>query len=149
MDQNNLNTPEITPAPEAREPLPTFAPVQPVPAYVAPAQPQENPYVRAELDACAQESFGKALASAILMEFPIGSIIAIFLGSGALKKFQHAQEIAQQNGVYVGGKNVAARVLAMVGKFGGIAMTAFWGFYFSYMFLIICLSVLPEIFEML
>ena len=77
-----------------------------------------------------QDTFGKALASAICASFPVASIVAIFLGNSALDNWKHATALAKQYGFTLTGKNIPVRVLGLVGKIAGIVMPAFWGIYF-------------------
>ena len=98
--------------------------VSPIPVYppVMPADP--------EVDACVDSAFGKALASAIMCEFPIASIIAIVMGSTSLNLVEQAKFMAAQRGVKPSGKIVAATILGKIGKIAGIVMTVFWAIYF-------------------
>lgn len=151
MEQNNFNSQGST-ATETREPLPTFgtqaqnsftqqnattADREPLPTLDFSAQPpvfaktseprsESNP----EVDACAGSAFGKSLAAAIMAWFPICSIIAIILGSGGLKMVKRANELAAHYGVSAGGKNIAAKILGMIGKIAGIVMTVIYSIYF-------------------
>lgn len=100
--------------------------------YTAPVV--EEPVVnvsptKAALDAMVNEAFSKGLTAAICAWFPVASIIAIAKGSKGLKKLAEAKNLAEQSGVSLSGKNIAARVLGMVGKIGGIVMTAFYPLY--------------------
>ena len=74
-------------------------------------------------------AFTKALLSTIFCAWPITSIIAIVLGCQALNQVNRIKELAEPYGIFAGGKYIAARVLALVGKFTGIAMTVIWGLY--------------------
>lgn len=116
-------------------------------AYTQTTEP--SPKVIPEIEECVNAAFGKALASAILGFFvglPIGTIVGIFLGNSALKKVKEANEMAAYYGVSAGGKAIAAKVLGMVGKISGIAMTVFWAGYFVficvYIFFIIGISMM-------
>ncbi len=82
-----------------------------------------------DLDGIIDKSFGKGLAATICAWFPIASIVAIILGSKSMKIWKEAKNLSQQYGVKLSGKNIAARVLGMVGTFGGIGMTCFWLLY--------------------
>ena len=86
--------------------------------------------------------FGKALASTIMSEFPIASIIAIFFGNNALKEIMELMDICRTMGIRLPGKLVAARILGIVGKISGIVCTciyaglaAFYSLYFGLLFL--------------
>ncbi|MBE5939891.1 MAG: hypothetical protein E7266_05780 [Lachnospiraceae bacterium] len=72
-------------------------------------------------------AFSKALAAAIMSNFPIASIIAIFTGIKSLKIIEEADAYAAENGLKAGGKRIAAKILGMVGKIQGIVMTAIYG----------------------
>ena len=104
-------------------------------AQAAPAAPAAeevfatvNP-TKTELDAMVDEAFGKGLAATICAWFPVASIVAIAQGSKGLKKLAEAKNLAQQYGTSLSGKNIAARILGMVGKIGGIVMTVFYPLY--------------------
>ena len=86
------------------------------------------------VDAYVESAFSKTLASAIM-----ASIIAIIFGNTGLQLSEQARAMAAQRGVKISGKNIAAKVLGMVGKIGGIVMTSFWGIY-----LLILLIILME-----
>lgn len=143
MDQNNFNNVGVT---ENREPLPTFG-TQPQNGYAQPnadgreplptmnfaAQPTYTapaPQAVSEIESCANSAFGKALASVIIASLPIGSLIAIFLSSGALRLVKRANELAAYCGVSAGGKAVAAKIMGIIGKISSIVMTVFYVLYF-------------------
>ena len=94
---------------------------------------QEDINVNAEVD----KNFGKALAATIMAEFPITSIIAIFMGHKAWKNAWSIDESAKARGARVPGKNIASKVLSAYGKGAGILctvlysfLTVIYGFYF-------------------
>lgn len=93
------------------------------PAYVPVTQNQLS--VKDYADA----AFSKALAAAIMCEFPIASIIAIIFGSKGLHFAEAAKRLAAEQGIEPGGKVTAAVILGKIGKIAGIVMTAFWGVY--------------------
>lgn len=147
MEQNNYNPQS---APQQRDPLPTFPPQpqynpdpnggygeQP-PVYGQAPQPS---YEIPEVTDCVNSAFGKGLAAVIMAGFPIVSILAIIFGSMALKLVNKANNIAAYYRVSAGGKNIAAKVLAKIGKIVGIVMTCFYGLYFLLLFLIIATAV--------
>ncbi len=105
--------------------------VHPAPVY--PPVTVTDPAV----EACVDSAFGKSLASAIMCGFPVASIIAIFFGSAGLNLVEQAKMLAAQRGVRPSGKCVAATVLGKIGKIAGIVMTAFWGFYFFMILMIL------------
>lgn len=95
------------------------------------AQP-EDPRTAAKnyIDGVANSVFGKALAAAIMMEFPITSVIAIFMGASVNSTLNELNSVAQNYGVKGNGKYIAARVLSKIGLFAGIGMSVFWALYF-------------------
>lgn len=97
--------------------------------------------IESHLRSLGDSAFGKALAATIMAWFPITSIIAIFMGSKALKIVGAAYTLAEQNRVRVTGKCKAARVLGMIGKIGGIVMTVFWILYGIYLIIYFIISV--------
>lgn len=146
MDQNNQfvnpNEQPVAPVePVYAEPVqPVYvqpvAPVQPVqpvytqPVYTQPPVQPVGPTVEQVVHDLADKAFGKALAAAIMSSFPITSIIAIVMGSGALKLVNQARDIATPYGVKGGAKYFVARGLGLYGKFTGILMTVVWALYF-------------------
>ncbi len=96
------------------------------------AQPVRDPMI----DSYAETAFNKGLAAAIMSEFPVASIIAIFMGAKGEAAAKDAEELAKSCGVSAGGKCIAGKVLSKVGKIVGIVMTAFWGVYFSIFFIV-------------
>lgn len=110
------------------------------PQYQQPVYQQPNilpPDIQQRIDGV----FGKALASTIMSEFPIASIIAIFFGNNALKEIMELMDICRTMGMRLPGKLVAARILGIVGKISGIVCTCiyaglavFYAFYFILIF---------------
>ena len=105
-------------------------------------QPQQSNLLPAEIQQSINAAFSKALAATIMAEFPIASIIAIFFGNNALKEVNSLIDICRSMGIRLPGKLVAARILALVGKIGGIVCTciyaglaAFYSLYFGIFFL--------------
>lgn len=97
----------------------------------------------------ADQAFSTALASAIMAGFPVASIIAIFKGVKGLKLANAARDLAEENGMFAGGKNIAARVLAINGIASGAYATliyaifaAFYVVWIAAAFLVIVLGVL-------
>lgn len=107
---------------------------QPPVENTVPVAPVVVPSVDQMVAEMSNSAFNKALASAIMSNFPIASIIAIVQGNQALNQVKRIKELAEPYGIFAGGKYIAARVLALIGKFSGIAMTIFWALY---LFLII------------
>ena len=121
--------------PGERAPLPTIEYPAATPAY----QQAPNQYTKAALDAqlasYADAAFPKCLASVIMAEFPVASIIAIIMGAKGLGIVDQAYQLAIRNGVSAGGKNIASKVLGKIGKILGIVMTIFWAFFFFIYFI--------------
>ena len=154
MDQNNQfvnpNEQPVAPVepvyaepvqPEYVQPAAPVQPVQPVytqPVYTQPPVQPVGPTVEQVVHDLADKAFGKALAAAIMSSFPITSIIAIVMGSGALKLVNQARDIATPYGVKGGAKYFVARGLGLYGKFTGILMTVVWALYFLIIVGIIC-----------
>ncbi len=105
------------------------------------AEAAENREQKMFADGMIEETFGKALASAICASFPVASIVAIVLGNNALKKWKEATALSQQYRFKLTGKSIPTRVLGLVGKIAGIAMTVFWGAYLSFLLAIILISI--------
>ena len=105
------------------------------------AQPVRDPMI----DSYAETAFNKGLAAAIMSEFPVASIIAIFMGAKGEKAAKDAEELAKSCGVSAGGKCIAGKVLSKVGKIVGIVMTAFWGIYFSFAFFAIAVAIFSSL----
>ncbi len=119
-DNNNVSYQvEATPVPPAT----TYAPVPPVAPVSDPA-----------LDAMVDDAFGKSLAAAIMAEFPVASIIAISFGINSLDMLEQARVLAAQRGAKLSGKAIATKILGMIGKIAGIAMTVFWAIYLTVIF---------------
>jgi hypothetical protein len=75
------------------------------------------------------EAFSKGLAAAIMCGFPVASIIAIVFGSRSLDLVEKLRRHAAANGFKPSGRNIAAKVLGMVGKIVGIVATVIYGIY--------------------
>lgn len=112
MDQNN----------QYQSPSEQYAPVNV-------QEPTVVPSVDQMVEELSNKAFKKGLLSAIFSLWPILSIVAIVLGCQSLKLVKKAKELAEPYGIFAGGKYIAARVLALVGKFTGILMTVVWGIY--------------------
>ena len=82
-----------------------------------------------EIEELTGKAFGKGLAAAIMAWFPVASIIAIFFGSKAVRLVAETREKAAWRGRHAPGKLIPAKTLGMVGKIGGIVMTALWAVY--------------------
>ena len=97
---------------------------------------------REEANALIEDNFGRALGTAIYATFPVASIIGIINGCRALKAWEKTKEMEKQYGFVLTGKHIPTRILALVGKIAGIAMTAFWGFYLILIVLMIVFSTM-------
>ena len=86
-------------------------------------------FVHPEVQAKEDSAFGKGLASLILAELPIGSIIAIGLGSKAQALAAESKQMAAFYGVDTHGKGQAGRILGKIGKILGIVMTCIYPIY--------------------
>lgn len=95
-----------------------------------PAEVQQNSPAETENYSMVNSAFVKGLVATILASLPIGSIIAIFLGSASTKLVAKLRDHAAANGIKPSGKNIAAKILGMVGKIEGIVMTVVWAYYF-------------------
>lgn len=78
-------------------------------------------------------AFSKGLAAAIMCQFPVASVIAIFYGSKAMNAVVTARDVAARRGVRAPKKLIAAKILGTVGKFAGIGYTVFWAVYLTYL----------------
>ena len=134
MEQNNYE--QYTAGNEQREPLPTMD----YPGYT-PVVEQPRPQNYSQVTESANSAFGKGLAATIMAEFPVTSVVSIFLGAAGLKKVKQTDEMAAYYGIKAPGKNIAAKVLSMIGLIAGIAMTAFWSFYFFIIVMVVLASM--------
>lgn len=132
------------PAPVAQpyQPQEPVYPYQPQAAY--PYQQPQYSY-RAEdvpgLTDKVKSAFGKGLAAVIMAEFPITSIISIFMGSKSKKLVKEADQLAAQYGTKAPGKRTAAKILGNIGFGLGIGMTAFWTIYIFYIVMMVLVLV--------
>ena len=99
------------------------------PIYQQPTQPDILP---PDIQQMVDSVFGKALASTIMSEIPVASIIAFFFGNNAFKTTNEIVEICVARGIRVPGKLKAARILSRIGKFAGLGFSIFWGCYFGF-----------------
>lgn len=82
-----------------------------------------------EVAAIAERAFAEGLASSIMAGFPVAGIIAIFKGIKGLKLANKARDLANEHGIFAGGKNIAARVLAISGIASGAYATLVYLFF--------------------
>lgn len=105
-------------------------------------------YVATEVAALVEQAFSKSLASTIMAGFPVASIIAIFTGIKGLKLANAARDLANEYGLKAGGKNIAARALAINGIASGAyatliyLMMALWCLMYGFMIFLMILGVL-------
>lgn len=95
-----------------------------------PADIQQGSLAATENYSMVNSAFVKGLVAAILSSLPIGSIVAIFLGSASTKLVAKLRDHAAANGIKPSGKNIAAKILGLVGKIEGIVMTVYWAIFF-------------------
>ena len=119
--------PAAAPAPAAE--APQAEPVYTAPVYEAPQAAPAYNNCEADVEQLVNDAFSSGLAATICAGFPVASIIAIGKGSKALKKREEAQKLAETYGFKLPGKNIAAKILGMIGKIAGIVMTVFWPLY--------------------
>ncbi len=100
-----------------------------------------------QLKSLVDKAFSKALASTIMAEFPVASIISIFMGRQASKLVAQIDEFANQTGKNPGGKRIAAKILSKVGFIAGIVNTIAWaivGLYLIIYFAVLFILILSE-----
>ena len=124
MEHNEFNTQYGA---DNREPLPTMnfseqPPVFAQASYVDPAQ-------QAEVDEVVSGAFSKGLASVIMAWFPVASILAIVFGIISKRRVNQADALSAKYGISAGGRNIAAKVMSIIGIIAGSVMTGFWAFY--------------------
>lgn len=107
--------------------------------YANPTVPAFHQTEVPQLKELTEKAFSNGLAAVIMAEFPVASIFAIFKGHKAQKLAREAEDLAQSYGRFAGGKNVAAKVMGIVGKISGIVNTALYAFLTLY---IACYSVI-------
>ena len=100
----------------------------------------EDPTV--ELKQAVDKAFSQALASVIMCEFPVASIISIFMGRKASKLVRDAEAMAEQTGANLGGKKIAAKILSKIGFIAGIVNTCGWAIVGLYLILYFAMFIL-------
>lgn len=111
------------------------------PQYNQPQYPQpQNDYPQYGQQYPAMETpdfLPKAIAAAVMSEFPVASIIAIIVGANNRRRIQDY--------LAMGGKMTpkvrVSHILSTVGLWLGVGMTIIWGIYFLYFCLIFSLSM--------
>lgn len=92
----------------------------------------ENNSQEIEVKQLANKAWPKCLASAIMCWFPILSYIAMFMGFAGFSKAKKAGKLAEQYGISAGGRNVASKVLGLVGGIAGIVYSFIYTLYIVY-----------------
>lgn len=81
-------------------------------------------YTQERCDGEVSKAFGNGLASIILCEFPIASIVAIVLGSKAVRSVDNLKNVCgSRSDLSLNKKSIPARILGLIGKIVGIVMT--------------------------
>ncbi len=118
-----------------RDPLPTFSNEpdfgadesrSPLPEYSDNNAYYDDPEIEGEVE----RIFKKALASVIIAELPIMSVVAFFLSHSAWKRAWELTDLAKERGVRLPGKNIAVKILSGIGRGISIFGTIFWTIYF-------------------
>lgn len=105
---------------------PNYAPNIPTKAPMAP-----------EVAQLSGSALTRSIVALIFAEWPILCFIAIFLGFGAKKKGQAAQNLANQLYCESSPKAVVGKILGLIAGILGIIMTFVWAIYALYFALII------------
>lgn len=100
------------------------------------------------VEECANGAFTKALASVIMANFPITSIVSIIMGVLALKGVKKTDELAATYGVEAGGKRTAAKIMGLIGTIYSSVMTAFYALYFGIYGIYACTMLVAVMSEM-
>lgn len=85
-------------------------------------------------------AFSTGLAAAIMSEFPVASIMAIFRGQKGKKLVAEIDAITEQTGKSGGAKRLLAKIFSIYGFINGIVCTAlyaFLGIYFTIYFTVL------------
>lgn len=87
-----------------------------------------------------ENAFSTGLAAAIMSEFPVASIMAIFRGQKGKKLVAEIDAITEQTGKSGGAKRLLAKIFSIYGFINGIVCTAlyaFLGIYFTIYFTVL------------
>lgn len=87
-----------------------------------------------------ENAFSTGLAAAIMSEFPVASIMAIFRGQKGKKLVAEIDAITEQTGKSGGAKRLLAKIFSIYGFINGIVCTAlyaFLGLYFTIYFTVL------------
>ena len=78
------------------------------------------------------EAFSTGLASAIMSQFPVACIIAIFKGRKGKKMVSEIDAITEKTGYAGGAKRILAKIFSIYGFISGIVNTATYAFLATY-----------------
>ena len=143
MEQNNFYGQDLNNGVEENnDVLPTYDFSAEAPAFeqVYVEETAGNP----EVEAGVNSAFGMALASVIMANFPLVSLVGVILGALALKGVKKVDNLAASYGVEAGGKRTAAKIMGMIGTIYGGVLTAFYGLYFGFYGCMILVAILSE-----
>lgn len=87
-----------------------------------------------------ENAFSTGLGAAIMSEFPVASIMAIFRGQKGKKLVAEIDAITEQTGKSGGAKRLLAKIFSIYGFINGIVCTAlyaFLGIYFTIYFTVL------------
>ena len=102
------------------------------------------PEADTELKEKVELAFSTGLAAAIMSEFPVASILAIFKGKKGKKLVAEIDSITEKTGQSAGAKRMLAKIFSIVGFINGIVCTAMYAFlavYFSIYFTVLFLAI--------
>ena len=88
-----------------------------------------------EFDALVEKAFSTGLAAAIMSEFPVASILAIFKGKKGKKLVAEIDSITEQTGQSAGVKRLLAKIFSIYGFINGIVCTALCAILAVYFFI--------------
>lgn len=87
-----------------------------------------------------ENAFSTGLGAAIMSEFPVASIMAIFRGQKGKKLVAEIDAITEQTGKSGGAKRLLAKIFSIYGFINGIVCTALYailGIYFTIYFTVL------------
>lgn len=87
-----------------------------------------------------ENAFSTGLGAAIMSEFPVASIMAIFRGQKGKKLVAEIDAITEQTGKSGGAKRLLAKIFSIYGFINGIVCTALYailGLYFTIYFTVL------------
>lgn len=101
--------------------------------YELTVQPASSASEEQELHDVVESAFSTGLAAAIMSEFPVASIIAIFRGQKGKKLVMQADEITARTGIRGGVKRILAKIFSIYGFINGIVCTALYAWLGTYL----------------